>query len=181
MTEVPLSNGYTLLRVCVHCVCVCVCSCSCSLLTAVCVYLDGLNAEDQFRVWVTILDNTSHYYYYIFYYLSPRSGSSRWEWRPLRSSPSGRWAAGFPSRHTPSRCPCFHTHMCSTDSWGTAAALRTERERNTINIITDTHLHQSHHQTLRNQLWFQAFIECLMLCCIPHMSVKWGNVNVHEI
>ncbi len=37
----------------------------CSLLTAVCVHLDGLNAEDQFRVWVTILDNTSHYYYYI--------------------------------------------------------------------------------------------------------------------
>ncbi len=32
----------------------------CSLLTAVCVHLDGLNAEDQFRVWVTILDNTSH-------------------------------------------------------------------------------------------------------------------------
>ncbi len=34
----------------------------------------------------------------------------------------------------------------------TAAALRTERERNTINIITDTHLHQRLHQTLRNQL-----------------------------
>ncbi len=31
--------------------------------TAVCVHLDGLNAEHQFRVWVTILDNTSHYYY----------------------------------------------------------------------------------------------------------------------
>ncbi len=41
-----------------------VCSlCVCSLLTAVCVHLDGLN----FRVWVTILDNTSHYlFYYIF-------------------------------------------------------------------------------------------------------------------
>ncbi len=48
------SNGYPLLRVCVHSVCVC------SLLTAVCVHLDGLNAEDQFRVRVTILDNTSH-------------------------------------------------------------------------------------------------------------------------
>ncbi len=34
--------------------------CVCSLLTAVCVHLDGLNAEHQFRVWVTILDNTSH-------------------------------------------------------------------------------------------------------------------------
>ncbi len=34
---------------------------ACSLLTAVCVHLDGLNEEDQFRVWVTILDNTSHY------------------------------------------------------------------------------------------------------------------------
>ncbi len=29
-----------------------------------CVHLDGLNAEHQFRVWLTILDNTSHYYYY---------------------------------------------------------------------------------------------------------------------
>ncbi len=35
--------------------------CVCSLLTAVCVHLDGLNAELKFRVWVTILDNTSHY------------------------------------------------------------------------------------------------------------------------
>ncbi len=63
-TEVPLSkapnpqllpglwsNGCPLLRVRVHSVC--------SLLTAVCVHLDGLNAEHQFRVWVTILDNTS--------------------------------------------------------------------------------------------------------------------------
>ncbi len=40
--------------------------CVCSLLTAVCVHLDGLNAEHQFRVWVTILDNTSHYYYYYY-------------------------------------------------------------------------------------------------------------------
>ncbi len=66
MTEVPLSkapnpqllpgrcnNGCPLLRVHVHSVCV---------FTAVCVHLDGLNAEDQFRVWATILDNTSHYY-----------------------------------------------------------------------------------------------------------------------
>ncbi len=30
-----------------------------------CVHLDGLNAEDQFRVWVTILDNTLQYYYII--------------------------------------------------------------------------------------------------------------------
>ncbi len=65
MTEVPLSkapnpqllpghwnNGCPLLQVRVHSVC--------SLLTAVCVHLDGLNAEDQFRVWVTIFDNTSH-------------------------------------------------------------------------------------------------------------------------
>ncbi len=44
------SNGCPLLG-CVHSVCV-----HYSLL---CVHLDGLNAEDQFRVWVTILDNTS--------------------------------------------------------------------------------------------------------------------------
>ncbi len=60
MTEVPLSkapnpqllpgrwsNGCPLLRVRVHSVCV-----HYSLL---CVHLDGLNAEDQFRVWVTII------------------------------------------------------------------------------------------------------------------------------
>ncbi len=29
--------------------------CVCSLLTAVCVHLDGLNAEHKFRVWVTYL------------------------------------------------------------------------------------------------------------------------------
>ncbi len=56
-------NGCPLLRVCVHdvCVCVCVCVCVfvCSLLTAVCVHLDGLNAEHKFRVWVTILGHTS--------------------------------------------------------------------------------------------------------------------------
>ncbi len=45
-----------------------VCSqCVCSLLTAVCVHLDGLNAEHQFRVWVTILDNTSHYIILLYY------------------------------------------------------------------------------------------------------------------
>ncbi len=38
---------------CVHGVCVC------SLLTAVCVHLDGLNAEHKFQVWDTILDHTS--------------------------------------------------------------------------------------------------------------------------
>ncbi len=31
-----------------------------------CVHLDGLNAEDQFRVWVTILDNTSHFLFFLF-------------------------------------------------------------------------------------------------------------------
>ncbi len=53
-TEVrPLSKepNPQLLRVCVHGLCVCVCS----LLTAVCVHLDGLNAEHKFQVWDTIL------------------------------------------------------------------------------------------------------------------------------
>ncbi len=46
----------------------------CSLLTAVCVHLDGLNAEDQFRVWVTtILDNTSHIFYFFIIQLSLNS------------------------------------------------------------------------------------------------------------
>ncbi len=71
MTEVPLSkapnpqllpecwsNGCLLLRVRVHSVCV-----HYSLL---CVHLDGLNAEHQFRVWVTILDNTSQFIIIIF-------------------------------------------------------------------------------------------------------------------
>ncbi len=44
-------NGCPLLWVCVHSVCVCVCVCS---LLWVCT-LDGLNAEHEFRVWVTIL------------------------------------------------------------------------------------------------------------------------------
>ncbi len=33
--------------------------CVCSLLTAVCVHLDGLNAEHKFQVWVTILSHMS--------------------------------------------------------------------------------------------------------------------------
>ncbi len=34
-----------------------------------CVHLDGLNAEHQFRVWVTILDNTSLFFLFFYYYL----------------------------------------------------------------------------------------------------------------
>ncbi len=37
--------------VCSLCVCVCVCVCVCFLLTAVCVHLDGINAEHKFQVW----------------------------------------------------------------------------------------------------------------------------------
>ncbi len=69
-TEVPLSkapnpqllpgrrsiNGCPLLRVCVHGVCV---------FTAVCVCtLDGLNAEHEFRVWVTILSRMSRHFHF---------------------------------------------------------------------------------------------------------------------
>ncbi len=36
----------------------------------VCVHLDGLNAEDQFRVWVTILDNTSQFILFIYFLLT---------------------------------------------------------------------------------------------------------------
>ncbi len=68
-TEVPLSktpdpqllpgrrsiNGCPLLRVCVHGVCVCV-------FTVVCVCtLDGSNAEQKKRVWVTILGRMSRH------------------------------------------------------------------------------------------------------------------------
>ncbi len=70
-TEVPLSkapnpqllpgrhsiNGCSLLQVCVHGVCVftvCVCT------------LDGLNAEHQFRVWVTILGRMSRHFHITF-------------------------------------------------------------------------------------------------------------------
>ncbi len=38
---------------------VCVCVRVCSLLTAVCVHLDGLNAEHKFQAWVTILGHAS--------------------------------------------------------------------------------------------------------------------------
>ncbi len=36
-------------------------------------HLDGLNAEKQFQVWVTILDNTSHYYYLLLLFSFIRS------------------------------------------------------------------------------------------------------------
>ncbi len=69
MTEVSLSKALNpqllpgAAAMAAHCSgCVCVCS----LLTAVCVHLDGLNAEHQFRVWVTILDNTL-LIYFIYY------------------------------------------------------------------------------------------------------------------
>ncbi len=59
-----------------------VCSqCVCSLLTAVCVHLDGLNAEDQFRVWVTILDNTSHYIILLFLIYNPKSEKVGTVWK----------------------------------------------------------------------------------------------------
>ncbi len=76
-TEVPLSkalnpqlfpgrrsiNGCPLLRVCVFTVCVCV-------YTALCVCtMDGLNAEHEFRVWVTILGCMSRHFHYLFIYL----------------------------------------------------------------------------------------------------------------
>ncbi len=35
--------------------------CSGCVFTAVCVHLDGLNAENKFRVWVTILGHTHHF------------------------------------------------------------------------------------------------------------------------
>ncbi len=41
-------NGCPLLRVCVHGVCMCVHCYECAL-------LDGINAEDKFRIWVTII------------------------------------------------------------------------------------------------------------------------------
>ncbi len=77
MTEVPLSKAPNLqCSGCVFTVCVC------SLLTAVCVHMDGLNAEDQFRVWVTILDNTSHF---LFFFLI--SGSQSLKHRLCFSDP----------------------------------------------------------------------------------------------
>ncbi len=84
-TEVPLARHrapncspgsvcvFTAVCLCVHGVCVCVCSllcvctapgvftvCVCSLL-CVCT-LDGLNAEHEFRVWVTILGHMSRHF-----------------------------------------------------------------------------------------------------------------------
>ncbi len=89
------SNGCPLLRVHVHCVC--------SLLTAVCVHLDGLNAEHQFRLWVTILDNTSHYFYSE--HRQRDAGPTKAEhpcdwkcWEPLYfSGPSRGWGSGIGS------------------------------------------------------------------------------------
>ncbi len=49
------SIGCPLLWVCVHGECVCVCT----LLTAVCVHLDGLNAEHKFQVRATIIGHKS--------------------------------------------------------------------------------------------------------------------------
>ncbi len=46
------STNFALLQVRVHSVC--------SLLTTVCVHLDGLNAEHQFRVWVTYFLSVIH-------------------------------------------------------------------------------------------------------------------------
>ncbi len=43
----------TLLWVCVHGVCVCVCT------------LDGLYAEHEFRVWVTILGRMSRHFFFL--------------------------------------------------------------------------------------------------------------------
>ncbi len=69
--------------VCVVCVCVCVCVFVCLFVClfvvlfclftthcCVCAHLDGLNAEDQFRVWVTILDNTSLFFFFDAFYFS---------------------------------------------------------------------------------------------------------------
>ncbi len=72
MTEVPLSkapnpqllpgyrsiNGCPLLWVCVHGVCVRVFT------------LDGLYAEHEFRVWVTILDRMSRHFHLLLFFLS---------------------------------------------------------------------------------------------------------------
>ncbi len=48
-------NGCPLLRVCVHGVCVCSLLCVCTL--------DGLNAENKFWVWVTILGHMSLHFW----------------------------------------------------------------------------------------------------------------------
>ncbi len=66
MTEVPLSKALGAGAMAAHCsgcvFTVCVFTTHCCV-----VHLDGLNAEDQFRVWVTILDNTSHIYFYFIF------------------------------------------------------------------------------------------------------------------
>ncbi len=61
----------TALGVCSVCVqCVCVCVCVCLLLTAMCVHLDGLNAEHKFQVWEVSFP--------IFLYVNAQSGGV-WE------------------------------------------------------------------------------------------------------
>ncbi len=53
-------NGCPLLRVCVHGVCVCSLLFMCTL--------DGLNAEQKFRVWVTILVHMLCHFHFHFIY-----------------------------------------------------------------------------------------------------------------
>uniref|UniRef100_A0A8C1NPC9 Uncharacterized protein n=1 Tax=Cyprinus carpio TaxID=7962 RepID=A0A8C1NPC9_CYPCA len=55
----PLYKCYSVTAHCSGCVFT-----VCSLLTAVCVHLDGLNAEHQFRVWVTILDKCHDFHFH---------------------------------------------------------------------------------------------------------------------
>ncbi len=54
-----------MLRVCVHGVCVCSLLCVCTL--------DGLNAEHEFRVWVTILGRMSRHFH-VYYRCCRRLG-----------------------------------------------------------------------------------------------------------
>ncbi len=53
-------NGCPLLRVCVHGVCVHCCVCVCTL--------DGLKAEHEFRVWVTIPGRMSRHFHFHFHF-----------------------------------------------------------------------------------------------------------------
>ncbi len=59
-TEVPLSKALNLQllpgRRSIHGVCV---------FTTVCMHLDGLNAEQKFRVWVTILGHMSLHFHFL--------------------------------------------------------------------------------------------------------------------
>lgn len=64
----------------------------------------------------------------------PRSGSSRWVLPPLRSSPSGRWAVGFPSRHTPFQCLCSRVRMCLRDNSRTEEGLQTHTRTYSISV-----------------------------------------------